>query len=90
MKRLLVSFGIVAACVVSFSGESLGDTSLEPCRVTPHLLVRRDGELFHPAVAEVHHFGAPVQLCIQIRNRAVQEQSIDADTAEVQLFAPRV
>ena len=90
MRRLLVWFGLVAACMSPFAGESLGDTSLEPCRVTPHLLVRQDGQLFHSAVFEVRHSGAPIDLRIQVQNRPPLDQAIDTDTTEVEFLLSAV
>lgn len=68
--------------------EPLGMTFLEPCKATPHLLVRDHDALCHPVSAEVHHFGPPIDLSVLVPGRAPSTQMIDTETARVEFTLP--
>ncbi len=72
----------------TLEGVTLGATFLERCYVTPHLLVSRNDALFHPAIAELKHFGAPAKLTIRGDAGEILKQKVDRNTTEIEFLLP--
>ena len=86
---LAVTFCALGAEIPASDAPASPDTTVvEACQVIPHLLTRREEGLFHLAVANIRHAGAPAEMVIEVPGCEAQRQPIDEQTASVEFGIP--